>query len=59
MARQGAARQKQEGGDWEHPISGDPKILGSKPIIKGTHVPASLVVGCVGGGMTVDEVMHE
>ena len=59
MARQSAARRKQEGGDWEHLISGDPKILGGKPVVRGTRVPASLVVGCVGGGMTVEEVMYE
>lgn len=59
MARQSAARRKQEGVNWEHLISGDPKILGGKPVIRGTRVPASLVVGCVGGGMTVEEVMCE
>jgi uncharacterized protein (DUF433 family) len=59
MARQSAARRKHESGDWERLISGDPKILGGKPVIKGTRVPASLVVGCVGGGMTIDDVMHE
>ena len=42
-----------------HLISGDPKILGGRPVVKGTRTPVSLVVGSVGGGMTVDEVMHE
>jgi len=33
--------------------------LGGRPVVKGTRTPVSLVVGSVGGGMTVDEVMHE
>jgi uncharacterized protein (DUF433 family) len=59
MARQSAARRHHESDEWQHLISGNPKILGGKPVIKGTRMPVSLVVGCVGGGMTVDEVMHE
>jgi uncharacterized protein (DUF433 family) len=59
MARQSTVRRRPETEEWQHLISGDPKILGSKPIIKGTRMPVSLVVGSVGGGMTVDEVMHE
>ena len=59
MARQSAATRRHEIGAWQHLISGDPKILGGKPVIKGTRMPVSLVVGAVGGGMTVDEVMHE
>jgi len=59
MARQSAARQRHQTEDWQDLISGDAKILGGKPIIKGTRMSVSLVVGSVGGGMTVDEVMHE
>ncbi len=59
MARQSAAKKHREGEEWESLISGDPKILGGKPVLKGTRVPVSLVVGCVGGGMTVEEVAHE
>jgi uncharacterized protein (DUF433 family) len=54
MARQSAARRRHEADEWQHLISGDPKILGGKPVIKGTRMTVSLVVG-----MTVDEVMHE
>jgi len=60
MARQ---KRQRSGGtaltSGKHLVSGDPRILGGKPVIKGTRMPASLVVGSVGGGMTVDEVMHE
>jgi uncharacterized protein (DUF433 family) len=59
MARQSAARRHQENEDWERVISGNPKALGGKPVIKGTRIPVSPIVGCVGGGMTVEEVMHE
>jgi uncharacterized protein (DUF433 family) len=59
MARQSAARRHYESDEWERLISGDPKVLGGKPVLKGTRTPVSLVVGSVGGGMTVDEVMHE
>ena len=59
MAKQSAARRVTEGGDWESFISGDPRILDGKPVITGTRVPVSIVVGSVGGGMTVAEVMEE
>ena len=59
MARQSAATRRREIDEWQHLISGDPKILGGRPVVKGTRTPVSLVVGSVGGGMTVDEVMHE
>ena len=59
MALQSSARRRHEADEWQHLISGDPKILGGKPVIKGTRMTVSLVVGAVGGGMTVDEVMHE
>lgn len=59
MARQNAARRATEGGGWETFISGDPKVLGGKPVLAGTRVPVSIVVGSVGGGMTIAEVMDE
>lgn len=37
----------------------DPRIRGGKPVIKGTRVPVDLVLGQLGGGMTVEEVMRE
>ena len=40
-------------------IVADPKIRFGKPVIEGTRVPFSLVVGKLGGGMTMDEVATE
>ncbi len=59
MAKQTTKRRVTVGGGWETFIAGDAKILGGKPVIAGTRVPVSIVVGSVGGGMTVAEVMEE
>ena len=40
-------------------IIADPRILGGKPVIKGTRVPVSLVLGKLAGGMSFDDVCHE
>ena len=40
-------------------ITVDEKIRFGKPVIAGTRVPVDLVVGKLGGGMTVEEVMEE
>ena len=40
-------------------VVADPQILGGKPVIKGTRVPVSLVLGKVAGGMSIDEVRDE
>jgi len=37
----------------------DSGILGGKPVVKGTLVPVSLVLGQLAGGMSVEEVMYE
>ena len=37
----------------------DEKVAFGKPVIKGTCVPAALVVGQLAGGMTYEEVMKE
>jgi uncharacterized protein (DUF433 family) len=37
----------------------DPQILGGKPVIKGTRVPVSLVLGKLAGGMRIDQVRDE
>ena len=37
----------------------DSEIRFGKPVIEGTRVPVELVVGKLGGGMTVEEVMDE
>ena len=40
-------------------VVSDPNILGGKPVIKGTRVPVSLVLGKLAGGMSVEEVIYE
>jgi uncharacterized protein (DUF433 family) len=37
----------------------DPLIHHGKPVIKGTRIPAELVVGKLAGGMSESEVMDE
>ena len=37
----------------------DPKIAFGKPVIEGTRVPVEIVIGKLGGGMTVEEVMDD
>jgi len=40
-------------------VVSDPNILGGKPALKGTRVPASLVLGKLAGGMSMEEVIYE
>ncbi len=40
-------------------VVSDPQILGGEPVVKGTRVPVSLVLGKLAGGMSIDEVMYE
>ena len=37
----------------------DPAICHGKPVIRGTRMPVSLVVGSLAGGMAFDEVRQE
>jgi uncharacterized protein (DUF433 family) len=37
----------------------DPSICHGKPVIRGTRVPVSLVVGSVAGGMSFAEIEEE
>ena len=40
-------------------IVADPNVRFGRPVIEGTRLPVSLVVGKLGGGMTMDEVASE
>lgn len=40
-------------------ITIDPKICHGKPVIKGTRVPVSIVVGSLAGGMSFEDVTRE
>jgi uncharacterized protein (DUF433 family)/predicted nuclease of predicted toxin-antitoxin system len=37
----------------------DPAICHGKPVIRGTRVPVTVVVGSLAGGMTFDDVQRE
>jgi len=37
----------------------DPEIQHGKPIIRGTRVPITRIIGSLAGGMTKEEVMRE
>ncbi len=37
----------------------DPEVQHGKPVIRGTRVPITRIVGGLAGGMTVQEIMHE
>ncbi|HEX4047953.1 MAG TPA: DUF433 domain-containing protein [Elusimicrobiota bacterium] len=45
--------------DWHGFIAIDPKILGGKPVIKGTRVPVHVLVGEFRGGMTAVEIARQ
>jgi uncharacterized protein (DUF433 family) len=36
----------------------DPEIRGGKPVIKGTRVPADILLGKLAGGATYEELMQ-
>ena len=40
-------------------IAIDPKVMGGKPVIKGTRVPVQVIVGALAGGMTIPETCEE
>ena len=40
-------------------ITVDPGIKGGKPVIRGTRIPVALVLGQLGGGMTIEQIMDE
>lgn len=37
----------------------DPAVCHGKPVIRGTRVPVTVVVGSLAGGMTFDEIERE
>jgi uncharacterized protein (DUF433 family) len=43
--------------NWRERISIDPRIHHGKPCIKGTRVPASVIVGSIAAGDTPERVM--
>ena len=37
----------------------DPKVCHGKPVVRGTRMPVSLIVGSLAGGMSFEEVQRE
>jgi uncharacterized protein (DUF433 family) len=37
----------------------DPKVMGGKPVIKGTRVPVEVIIGSFAGGMPAEEIKKE
>ena len=44
---------------WKDHIASDPEILRGKPRIKGTRIPASLILGYLAAGQTAEEIIVE
>jgi uncharacterized protein (DUF433 family) len=36
--------------DWKDRVAIDPKVMGGKPVIKGTRVPLQTIVGALAAG---------
>lgn len=45
--------------NWRDYVNIDKDLHHGEPCIKGTRVPASIIVGSIADGMTVDEVLRE
>jgi uncharacterized protein (DUF433 family) len=45
--------------EWKQHIVSDPEILRGKPRLKGTRIPASLVLGYLASGKTAEEILAE
>ncbi len=46
-------------GNWYNRIESDPAILRGKPCIKGTRIPAALVLGYCAAGKTTEEIIRQ
>lgn len=40
-------------------ISHDPAIMGGKPIIRGMRVTVAMIVGQIGAGVTIEEMLED
>ena len=45
--------------NWREHILSDPQILRGKPCIKGTRIPAALVLGYLAAGRGADAILRE
>jgi uncharacterized protein (DUF433 family) len=45
--------------EWYDRIESDPQILRGKPCVKGTRIPAALVLGYLAAGATTEAIIRE
>ena len=45
--------------DWQDRIAIDPKVMGGKPVIKGTRVPLQTILGALAAGDDVARVCDQ
>lgn len=45
--------------DWKEHIVSDPEVLRGKPRLKGTRIPAGLVLGYLASGRSVEDLLAE
>jgi len=45
--------------EWNEYIASDPEILRGKPRLKGTRIPASLILGYLAAGKTTEDITAE
>ncbi|MFN3420943.1 MAG: DUF433 domain-containing protein [Armatimonadota bacterium] len=38
-------------------IVSNPKVLGGKPVIRGTRISVAFIIQCLASGMTVDDIL--
>jgi uncharacterized protein (DUF433 family) len=44
--------------DWEERIIVDPEILAGKPVIKGTRLSVEFILGLLGDGVSIEELLE-
>lgn len=45
--------------NWQERIVVDPKVLGGKPVVKGTRIAVEFVIDLLGRGWTTEEILKE
>ena len=45
--------------DWKEYMTSDPEMLRGKPRLRGTRIPASLILGDLAAGKTVEDIAAE
>lgn len=45
--------------DWRERITINPRVLVGKPVIKGSRLAVEFIVGLLGQGWTIDQVMED